>query len=203
MPPRSAAAATGSWRSARRSKSTTQSIPACSFALPRCSRISTVPARTGTVRSPTACAGWRTTGVCAGWRSTHPGTTWIRRRRWLMPTRRAFCMLRDLAISRRVWGRLAAALIGLLLLAYLVDRAGPAQLWQGIASVGWGLVPVIVLAGLSQAVRTWAWRLTLLDARRRPSFGRMFGLRLASEAAGQVGVFGKIERGDDAAGPII
>ena len=101
-------------------------------------------------------------------------------------------MLRDLAISRRVWGRLAAALIGLLLLAYLVRRAGPAQLWQGIASVGWGLVPVIVLAGLSQAVRTWAWRLTLLDARRRPSFGRMFGLRLASEAAGQVGIFGQV-----------
>jgi phosphatidylglycerophosphate synthase len=101
-------------------------------------------------------------------------------------------MLRDLAISRRVWSRLAAALIGVLLLAHLVRRAGPAQLWQGIASVGWGLVPVIVLAGLSQAVRTWAWRLTLLDAGRRPSFGRMFGLRLASEAAGQVGVFGQV-----------
>ena len=28
--------------------------------------------------------------------------------------------------------------------------------------------------------------------RRRPSFGRMFGLRLASEAAGQVGVFGQV-----------
>ena len=101
-------------------------------------------------------------------------------------------MLREPGDSRRVWSRLAAALIGVLLLAHLVRRAGPAQLWQGIASVGWGLVLVIVLAGLSQAVRTWAWRLTLLDARRRPSFGRMFGLRLASEAAGQVGIFGQV-----------
>jgi phosphatidylglycerophosphate synthase len=101
-------------------------------------------------------------------------------------------MLRDLVISRRVWSRLAAALIGLLLLAHLVRRTGPAQLWEGIASVGWGLVPVIVLAGLAQAVRTWAWRLTLPDVRLRPSFGRMFGLRLASEAAGQVGVFGQV-----------
>jgi hypothetical protein len=42
-------------------------------------------------------------------------------------------MLRDLVISRRVWSRLAAALIGVLLLAHLVRRAGPAQLWQGIA----------------------------------------------------------------------
>jgi phosphatidylglycerophosphate synthase len=98
----------------------------------------------------------------------------------------------DLAARRKLWGRLAAALIGLLLLAHLVQRAGPSKLLEGIASVGWGLVPVIVLAGLSQAVRTWAWRLTLLDARRRPSFGRMLGLRLASEAAGQVGVFGQV-----------
>ena len=101
-------------------------------------------------------------------------------------------MLPDLAISRKMWGRLAAALIGLLLLAHLVRRAGPSRLLEGIASVGWGLVLVIALAGLSQAVRTWAWRLTLLDAGRRPSFGRMFALRLASEAAGQVGVFGQV-----------
>src|SRR5581483_12158406 len=60
------------------------------------------------------------------------------------------------------------------------------------ASVGWGLVPVIVLAGLAHAVRTCAWRLTLPDVRRRPSFGRMFSLRLASEAAGQAGVFGQV-----------
>jgi phosphatidylglycerophosphate synthase len=101
-------------------------------------------------------------------------------------------MLPDPAVRGKLWRRLAAALIGLLLLAHLVRRAGPAQLWQGIASVGWGLVLVIALAGLSQAVRTWAWRLTLLDARGRPSFGRMFGLRLASEAAGQAGVFGQV-----------
>ena len=101
-------------------------------------------------------------------------------------------MLPEPALRRKLWSRLAAALIGLLLLAHLVRRAGPARLLEGIASVGWWLVPVIVLAGFSLAVRTWAWRLTLLDARRRPSFGRMLGLRFASEAAGQVGVFGQV-----------
>ena len=69
---------------------------------------------------------------------------------------------------------------------------GPVALLEGIASVGWGLLIVLALAGLSHVVRTWAWRLTLLDARRRPSFGRMFAMRLVSEAAGQVGVFGQI-----------
>jgi phosphatidylglycerophosphate synthase len=88
--------------------------------------------------------------------------------------------------------RLAAALVGLLLLAHLVRRAGPSRLWEGIASVGWGLVLVIALAGLAHVVRTWAWRLTLLDVRRRPSFGRMLALRLVSEAAGQVGIFGQV-----------
>ena len=72
--------------------------------------------------------------------------------------------------ARKMWGRLAAALIGALLLAHLVRRADPSRLWAGIASVGWGLVLVIALAGLSHLVRTWAWRLTLPDARRRPSF---------------------------------
>ena len=101
-------------------------------------------------------------------------------------------MLPEPALRRKLWSRLAAALIGLLLLAHLVRRAGPTRLLEGISSVGWGLVPVIVLAGFALAVRTWAWRLTLLDARRRPSFGRMLGLRFASEAAGQVGVFGQV-----------
>jgi phosphatidylglycerophosphate synthase len=94
--------------------------------------------------------------------------------------------------ARKMRGRLAAALVGLLLLAHLVRRAGPSRLWEGIASVGWGLVLVIALAGLSHVVRTWAWRLTLLDVRRRPSFGRMLALRLVSEAAGQVGIFGQV-----------
>ena len=98
----------------------------------------------------------------------------------------------DPKLSRKSWGRVAPGLLGLMLLAYLVRRAGPSRLLEGIASVGWGLVLVIALAGLSHVVRTWAWRLTLLDAGHRVSFGRMFALRLASEAAGQIGVFGQV-----------
>src|SRR5262249_44537087 len=50
----------------------------------------------------------------------------------------------------------------------------------------------IPLAGLALVVRTWAWRHTLVEPGRRPSFGRMFALRLVSEAAGQIGVFGQV-----------
>jgi len=94
-------------------------------------------------------------------------------------------------LPRKLWRRLAPALTGLLLLAYLVRRAGPSRILEGIAAVGWGLVLVIALAGLSHVVRTQAWRLTLLDVPHRPSFGSMFALRLVSEAAGQVGVLGQ------------
>ena len=44
---------------------------------------------------------------------------------------------------------------------------------------GLGIGLVIVLGGLSHLVKTWAWRITLLDERRQVSFARMFGLRLA------------------------
>ena len=101
-------------------------------------------------------------------------------------------MLPEPALRRKLCRRLAAMLIGLLLLAHLVRRAGPSKLLEGIVSIGWGLVLVIALAGLLQVVRTWAWRLTLRDARHRPSFARMLALRLGSEAAGQVGVFGQV-----------
>ena len=96
------------------------------------------------------------------------------------------------ADARKTGGRVAAGLIGVLLLAHLVRRAGPSQILAGVASVGWGFALVIALAGLSHLVRTWAWRLTLPGGRQRPSFGRMLALRLASEAAGQAGAFGQV-----------
>ena len=108
-----------------------------------------------------------------------------------MPAKRALCMRLTRYIPEML-GRLAVALIGVLLLTHLVRRAGPSRIVEGVVSVGWGLVLVIALAGLALAVRTWAWRSTLLDGGPRPSFGRMFALRLVSEAAGQAGVFGQV-----------
>ena len=91
-----------------------------------------------------------------------------------------------------LWGRVSVALVGVLLLAQLVARTGPTKLVDGIVTVGWGLMGVIGLAGLSHVVRTWAWRVTLLEEKHHASFGRMLALRLTSEAAGQAGVFGQV-----------
>ena len=83
--------------------------------------------------------------------------------------------------------RLLAGMFGILLLTYLVRRAGPTKLLESMATLGWGLILVIALGGASHVVKTWAWRLTLLDEKHQVSFVRMFGLRLASEAVGQLG----------------
>jgi len=88
--------------------------------------------------------------------------------------------------------RLFAAPLGLLLLAYLIRRAGPARLIENVATLGWGLVLVIGLGGLSHVLKTWAWRLTLNSEKRQVSYSRMLSLRLASEAVGQLGVVGQL-----------
>ena len=87
--------------------------------------------------------------------------------------------------------RLLVGILGAGLLAYLVWRAGPAKLFASISALGWGLSLVIALGGVSHLVKTWAWRLTLLDEKHHVSFARMLGLRLGSEAVGQLGILGQ------------
>jgi len=88
--------------------------------------------------------------------------------------------------------RLLAGSLGVLLFAYLVHRAGPAKLLESIATLGWGLVLVLAWGGVAHVLKTWAWRITLLDQKHRVPFARMLGLRLASEAVGQLGGLGQL-----------
>jgi len=61
-----------------------------------------------------------------------------------------------------------------------------------MATLGWGLVLVLAWGGVAHVLKTWAWRLTLLEEKRHVSFSRMLRLRLASEAVGQLGGLGQI-----------
>jgi phosphatidylglycerophosphate synthase len=85
-----------------------------------------------------------------------------------------------------------AGMFGALLLAFLVRRTGTAMLRESVAAIGSGLSLVIALTGVSHVLKTWAWRITLLDEKRHASFSRMLGLRLGSEAAGQLGFLGQM-----------
>lgn len=88
--------------------------------------------------------------------------------------------------------RLVAAVLGLVLLVWLVHQAGLARLARSIETLGWGLALIIAVAGVSQLIKTWAWWLTLSGDTHHVSFGRMFALRLGSEAAGQLGFLGQV-----------
>jgi uncharacterized protein (TIRG00374 family) len=93
---------------------------------------------------------------------------------------------RTISKTRLPLGMLAG-LFGVLLFAYLIRRAGPAKLVESMTTLGWGLGLVMAWGGVAHVAKTWAWRLTLLDQKHQVSFARMLGLRLASEAVGQLG----------------
>ena len=74
---------------------------------------------------------------------------------------------------------------------YLIWRTGPSKLWKSLTELGWGIILVIALAGVSHLARTRGWRLTLGDDQHKISFSRLVGLRLGAEAAGQLGILGQ------------
>jgi phosphatidylglycerophosphate synthase len=74
---------------------------------------------------------------------------------------------------------------------YLIWRTGPSKLCKSLSQLGWGIILVIALAGVSHLARTWGWRLTLGDDQHKISFSRLLGLRLGAEAAGQLGFLGQ------------
>jgi phosphatidylglycerophosphate synthase len=83
--------------------------------------------------------------------------------------------------------RMLGAILGILLFIHLIHRAGPTKLLASMVALGWGLAFVIAFGGVVHILKTWAWRLALLDEKHQVSFARMLGLRLSSEAVGQFG----------------
>jgi len=87
--------------------------------------------------------------------------------------------------------RTLALLLGVAILAYLVVHVGAGKLVENAKTIGWGILLVLGLAGISHVIKTWAWRLTAPGELSKVPFARTLGLRLASEALGQFGVAGQ------------
>jgi Lysylphosphatidylglycerol synthase TM region len=92
----------------------------------------------------------------------------------------------------RISLRFFAALVGLGLLGYLVFRTGPGIVWKQLQAVGWGLALIIILGGFAQFIKTCAWRQAFRGDISRLSWSRSFGVQVASDAAGQLGLAGKL-----------
>jgi phosphatidylglycerophosphate synthase len=83
-------------------------------------------------------------------------------------------------------------LLGVGLLAYLMTTVKWRELAGNAKAIGWGMLLVIALAGISHVVKTCAWRLTLRTEARKVTFARTLGLRLISEAISQFGFIGMV-----------
>src|SRR6202162_4162695 len=100
---------------------------------------------------------------------------------------RAWPVSRNRLAGVRLPLRVLGAILCILTFIHLIHRAGPAKLLASMVALGWGLALVIAWGGVGHILKTWAWRLTLLDRKHQVSFARMLGLRLSSEAVGQFG----------------
>jgi hypothetical protein len=84
---------------------------------------------------------------------------------------------------------LASALAGAALFAYAIRRAGVTDIAEGVRRVGWGLIPILGLAGLRFVIRAECWRLCLPPAVAFP-LPRALAAFLAGDAVGRVKPFG-------------
>ena len=78
-----------------------------------------------------------------------------------------------------------AALGGLVLFGYAVRRAGVAEIVDGVRMVGWGLFPILGLAGARFLLRACAWRLCM-PPDSRLSIAQAFGAFVAGDAIGNL-----------------
>jgi hypothetical protein len=87
--------------------------------------------------------------------------------------------------TRRQAVAVAAALAGAVLFAWAIRDVGWSEVSAGVRRVGWGLVPILLLAGGRFAVRAEAWR-QCMPPQIRISFRRAFAAYLAGDAVGNV-----------------
>jgi uncharacterized membrane protein YuzA (DUF378 family) len=86
----------------------------------------------------------------------------------------------------------SAALVGIVLLGYLILRTGPDVVWKQLQAVGWGVALIITLGGVSQLVKTCSWRQAFTCDLSRLSWFRSIVAQLISDGIGQFGVAGKV-----------
>lgn len=74
---------------------------------------------------------------------------------------------------------------GVVLFAYVVRSTGLSEIADGIRRVGWGLVAILLLAGLRFMLRAASWRLCLPPGAAL-TYGQALGAFLAGDAVGNV-----------------
>ncbi|MBP8644916.1 MAG: flippase-like domain-containing protein [Syntrophobacteraceae bacterium] len=73
-------------------------------------------------------------------------------------------------------------LLGFGLLTFLVLQIGFGELWSQMSLLGWGLVPLVLIEIVADALHTIGWKHCLPGTLRSLSFSRLFRIRLAGYA---------------------
>jgi glycosyltransferase 2 family protein len=68
---------------------------------------------------------------------------------------------------------------GALLLLGLLWRTGPISIFNELARMGWGLVPIVLMEGVGDIFRTIGWRCCFSDNYRNISFGKLYFIGLS------------------------
>ena len=71
---------------------------------------------------------------------------------------------------------------GVCLFAFLIYAIGPTSLWRKLAILGWGLVPLTLLDGVTELFHAQGWRHCLSGSHRSLPFARVFSIRLAGSS---------------------
>jgi uncharacterized protein (TIRG00374 family) len=82
----------------------------------------------------------------------------------------------------RKWIHTALLVLGLLFLVLMLRIVGVERVWHALASLGWGLVPLVLLEGLGEVMHTNGWRRCLCFPFRSQSVVRLFWIRMAGYA---------------------
>ena len=102
------------------------------------------------------------------------------------------CAVRNSRYFPRFFFQSFVLVVGVSLLGYMLHRTGPGAVWKQVQTVGLGLVLIIILGGVSQLIKTCAWRQTLACDLSALSWSRSLRAQLVSDAVGQLGFAGKL-----------
>ncbi len=72
--------------------------------------------------------------------------------------------------------------LGFCLLGFLIWKIGPAALWRDLSLIGWGLVPFVLIEGVSKLFHALGWRRCLLGPYRSMRFSRILAIDLAGHS---------------------
>lgn len=79
-----------------------------------------------------------------------------------------------------------ALISGLILFSFLIWKIGPGDLWRQLATLGWGLLPMILMNGATKFLHAAGWRYCLYGPHRSLPFFQVLMIRMAGFSINQL-----------------